>query len=176
MIRIRDMHCEDSETISAAFARQGWCKPVGQFEQYAREQQDARRDVLIATWHGQFAGYVTVVWDSVYPPFREEGIPEICDFNVLIEFQRRGIGSALMDEAERRIAVRSARAGLGVCLHVDYGPAQILYIRRGYIPDGRGVSWNGRLMPAGASVILDDGLVLHLVKDLQGTRSQVCKA
>jgi hypothetical protein len=33
------------------------------------------------------------------------------------------------------------RVGLGVELCADYGPAQMLYIKKGYIPDGNGVTY-----------------------------------
>lgn len=167
MITIRDMCAGDIEIMSQAFALQGWSKPISQFEQYLEACRQGMREVIVALCDGQFAGYVTIVWTSGYPPFREAGIPEVVDFNVLIAFQRRGIGTALMDEAERRIGQRSPFAGLGVCLHADYGPAQVLYARRGYVPDGRGVSWRGSLAPAGSAVTLDDDLVLHLVKRLR---------
>jgi ribosomal protein S18 acetylase RimI-like enzyme len=88
------------------------------------------------------------------------------DFNVLPWFRRRGIGGQLMDEAERRIAERSPVAGIGVGLSADYGAAQILYIRRGYIPDGRGVSWRGAICQHGDQVSVDDGLVLYFTKVL----------
>lgn len=44
---------------------------------------------------------------SNYPPFAAAGIPEIADFSVLRSRRRTGIGTALMDEAERRVAPSS---------------------------------------------------------------------
>ncbi len=41
---------------------------------------------------------------------------------------------ALMDAAEARAAERSAIVGLGVGLYADYGSAQRMYARRGYLP------------------------------------------
>ena len=107
---------------------------------------------------------MTIVWNSDYPPFQQAGIPEIVDFNVLIRFHRMKIGTMLMDETERRIALRSPVAGLGVCMHTDYGAAQVLYIRRGYVPDGRGVYYHGSHPKYGEQVRLDDDLVLYLTK------------
>jgi hypothetical protein len=79
---------------------------------------------------------------SQYPPFHQAGIPEIVDFNVLIQFRRMKIGTALLDDAEKLIAICSPVAGLGVCMHIDYGPAHVLYARRGYVPDGRGIFYH----------------------------------
>ena len=157
----------DPPIIGAAFRAQGWNKPESQFERYLTEQQAGTRDVIVAEWGGTFAGYVTVVWVSPYPPFRNAAIPEIVDLNVLKACQRCGIATALLDEAELRIGLRSAVAGIGVGLTADYGPAQILYARRGYVPDGRG-AWSGpRPLAYGERVVVDDDLVLRLVRALR---------
>ncbi len=154
----------DVEEIAAAFAALGWQKPASQYLRYLDEQHDGQRVVLVARHEGQFAGYVTIVWRSSYPPFREAGIPEIADFNVLPRWRRRGIGSRLLDLAEEQIAARSVVAGIGVGLFVDYGAAQRLYIQRGYIPDGRGIVWHERTVLPGETVVADDDLVLYFTK------------
>jgi ribosomal protein S18 acetylase RimI-like enzyme len=84
---------------------------------------------------------------------------------VLQEYRRKGIGSALMDEAETRIFQRGSAAGLGVGLYADYGNAQRMYARRGYVPDGRGLIYNNKPVPPGGHVLVDDNLVLYLVKN-----------
>jgi len=43
-----------------------------------------------------------------------------------------------MDVGEQLIATRAVKAGITVGLFDDYGPAQRLYAKRGYLPDGRG--------------------------------------
>ena len=166
MVEIRLLEKADIQPIAAAFAELGWHKPASQYENYLKEQDAGRRMVLLATVDGIFAGYVTVLWDPIYTPFREDHIPEIADFNVLPKFRRRGIGTKLMDEAERQIRERSTIAGIGVGLTGDYGAAQILYIRRGYIPDGRGISWQGKTCQYGDDIVVDDGLILYFTKKL----------
>ena len=69
-----------------------------------------------------------------------------------------------MDEAERRIAVRSPAVGIGVGLYTDYGTAQRMYARRGYIPDGRGVCYDTQPVRPGQAVPVDDSLVLFFTK------------
>lgn len=123
----------DIAEIAAAFAALGSRKPASQYERYLAEQNRGERAALVARLDGAFAGYLTIVWASTYPPFREAGIPEIVDFNVLPPFRRRGIGGRLMDSAEARIAGRSPVAGIGVDLYADYGAAQRLYVKRGYV-------------------------------------------
>ena len=115
---------------------------------------------------GEFAGYLTVDWSPVYPPFRLGGIPEITDFNVLPPFRRRGIGTRLMDEAERRIAERSPVVRIGFGLTPDYGAAQRMYVMRGYVPDGMGMRKNDRYVKPGDRLTADDDLVLFLTKRL----------
>jgi GNAT superfamily N-acetyltransferase len=166
-IAIREMTESDCAGITDAFAAQGWNKPTSQYLKYWRESLEGKRVILIAELAGQFAGYVTIVWESQYPPFRQAGIPEIVDFNVLKKYQRMKIGTALMDEAEKRIAVRSPEAGLGVCIFVDYGPAQVLYARRGYVPDGRGAYQEGRYPLYGEQVTIGDDLVLYMTRQLR---------
>lgn len=163
----------DIAEIAAAFAALGWRKSASQYERYLDEQGRGERAVLVARSGGVFAGYVTIVWASGYPPLREAGIPEIADFNVLPHLRRRGIGSRLLDAAEARIAERAASAGIGVGLYADYGAAQRLYVQRGYIPDGRGITWRNRAVVPGATVVVDDDLALYFTKALapSGTTS-----
>lgn len=163
-IRLLERH--DVEPIAAAFAAIGWDKPASQYEQYLAEQQANERVVLVALIDGDFAGYVTIVWHSHYPPFAAANIPEVVDFNVLPHYRRRGIGSRLMDEAERRIGARSPVAGIGVGLYPDYGAAQRMYVLRGYIPDGRGVAYDGQQVRPGQAVPVDDSLALFFTKAL----------
>lgn len=91
-------------------------------------------------------------------------MPEIQDFNVLPEHRRRGIGSRLMDEAERVAFARSPIVGIGFALHHDYGAAQRLYVLRGYVPDARGITSHGVRLNGGDEVKVDDDLVLYLTK------------
>jgi hypothetical protein len=51
-----------------------------------------------------------------------------------------------------------------VCLHADYGAAQILYVRRGYIPDGRGVWQDGRALKFGDQAIVNHDLTLYFTR------------
>lgn len=163
-LTIRLLSSDDIAPIAAAFTALGWDKPASQYERYLAEQTVGDRVVLVAFVDDDFAGYVTIVWHSHYPPFAEANIPEIVDFNVLPFYRRRGIGSRLMDEAERRITERSPVVGIGVGLYADYGTAQRMYARRGYIPDGRGVCYDGQPVRPGQAVPVDDSLVLFFTK------------
>lgn len=163
---IRSLSQNDPELISAAFAAQGWDKPFELYRRYFQEQTDGTRAVFIAEYDGDFAGYVTLVWLSGYPAFRQRNIPEIADLNVLKRYQRRRVASALLDAAEKRAAECSPVVGLGVGLTGDYGPAQRLYVRRGYVPDGSGAWSHDKMLQYGECVPVDHDLVLYLTRPL----------
>jgi hypothetical protein len=74
----------------------------------------------------------------------------------------------MMDAAESLIAARSSTAGLGVGLDADYGAAHLMYLKRGYLPDGRGIAWQGRTVAAGTAVRVDDDLTLMMTHALDG--------
>lgn len=163
---IRDLLPEDADMLHAAFESVGWSKPRRQFTRYAEQATDGTRSAWVALDGERVAGYVTVVWSSGYAPFREAGIPEIVDFNVLPQFRRRHIGTALLDVAEGAIALRSRTAGIGVGLYPGYGAAQRMYVLRGYVPDARGAAYRGSIVTPNQAVRVDDALVLHMTKQL----------
>ncbi len=163
-LTIRKLAEPDALIISKAFASIGWDKPVAQYERYFAQQEAGNVVVLVAELEGVFAGYLKVVWQSDYASFREQAIPEIQDLNVLPSYRRRGIATVLMDEAEALVATRSNRIGIGVGLHPGYNAAQRMYVLRGYVPDGLGVTWQGKYIREGQAIVADDGLVLHMVK------------
>jgi GNAT superfamily N-acetyltransferase len=169
-ITIRELRPEDISEVAAAFAKLGWDKPISQYEGYLTEQEIGTRTLLFAfdaSSTSQFIGYITVVWESHYPSFRAQNIPEIVDFNVLPNFRQHGIGTQLMDAAEACIARRKiTTVGIGVGMTPDYGAAQRLYVKRGYVPDGTGLYNDNGQVSHGKSVIVDDSLVLYFTKSL----------
>lgn len=167
-VSIRPLIKEYIVAISEAFNQMGWNKPVSLFELYLKEEEEGERLVWVASVHDQFAGYTTLNWQSDYPSFKEQNIPEIMDLNVLPSFRGMGIGSLLLDTAEKEAGTRSEVVGIGVGLYTGedggYGAAQRLYVKRGYIPDGKGVTYNYQPTIPGNSYRLDDDLVLWLTK------------
>jgi len=161
---IRPMDESDPDTISAAFITLGWHKPRTLYQRYLAEQDRGHRLAFVAEWRGEFAGYVTLLWVSNYRPFAERQVPEISDLNVLPACRRQGIGNALLDRAESAASSRSNVVGLGVGLSSDYGAAQRVYVRRGYLPDGRGVMYNNQPVEPGATIRIDDDAALMLTR------------
>jgi GNAT superfamily N-acetyltransferase len=164
-IIIRLLEERDIPVISLSFKKAGWNKPPLLLENYLFEQVKGTRVVLVAFIKEEFAGYITIKWKSDYPPFVKKGIPEIVDLNVLPPFQRRRIASALVDKAEELIYQHSPIAGIGVGLYSDYGPAQRMYVKRGYIPDTLGVAYKGKHVERGQILPVDDDLILYFTKE-----------
>ncbi len=164
---IRPLERKDIPEIAEAFRQLDWNKPASQYERYLGQQELGVRDVYVAFVERQFAGYLTICWESSYRPFLVHSIPEIVDFNVLPKFRRKGVGTLLMDKAEHEIAKVSSVAGIGVGMTSDYGAAQRLYILRGYIPDGRGLHWRDHYVNYREEIVIDDDLALYLTKELK---------
>ncbi|QLL99087.1 GNAT family N-acetyltransferase [Streptococcus oralis] len=162
---IRRMQESDIKELSRGFISQGWPSREEILTRYFKEQESGEREVLVAEVGGAVAGYITILPCAKQGPFAEI-YPELSDFNVFEPFQNQGIGNLLLEEAEKRVRLISDKVTLGVGLHSGYGPAQRLYIKRGYIPDGTGV-WYQNHQPAMNAVCEDIGeLVLYLSKNL----------
>jgi len=159
------MQESDIKDLSRGFISQGWPSREEILTRYFKEQESGEREVLIADLTSVVAGYITILPSAKHGPFAEV-YPELSDFNVFEPFQNQGIGNLLMEEAENQVKLISDKVTLGVGLHSGYGPAQRLYIKRGYIPDGTGV-WYQNHQPAMNAVCEDIGeLVLYLSKNL----------
>ncbi len=72
----------------------------------------------------------------------------------------------LIDECEKHVSTGYEYIGLGVGLYKDYGSAQRLYIKNGYIFDGNGLMYNNTEVKPGNDVFVDDDLLLYLTKRL----------
>lgn len=162
---IRKMQESDIKELSRGFISQGWPSREEILTRYFKEQESGEREVLVAEVEGALAGYISILPCAKQGPFAEI-YPELSDFNVFEPFQNQGIGNLLLEEAEKRVRLISDKVTLGVGLHSGYEPAQRLYIKRGYIPDGTGV-WYQNHQPAMNAVCEDIGeLVLYLSKNL----------
>ncbi|MCC5015518.1 MULTISPECIES: GNAT family N-acetyltransferase [unclassified Legionella] len=165
-INLRSLMQTDIQPIVEKFSRHNWVKPASTFITYLAEQNRGERIIWLAFSQDELAGYVTLKWLSSYPSFRDQNIPEIMDLNVLPPYRKKGIGSCLLARAEHESAKKSTRCGLGVGLYGDYGQAQRLYIKRGYLPDGLGITSHYNDVVPGGRYAVDDDLVLWLTKKL----------
>jgi GNAT superfamily N-acetyltransferase len=164
-IDIRTLQKQDIPELTAAFKGSQWRLAPSFFEGFLAEQDRGDRVILLAYDGGLFTGYVTIKWKSDYPPFAASGVPEISDLRVLNLFRQQGIATALVDEAERLVFERSPVVGIGVGMYADYGPAQRMYVLRGYVPDGMGLYYKNAAVVPGQEVRVDDDLVLYFIKE-----------
>lgn len=161
---IRTFERGDPARLEVAFALS---KPSATFERYMREEAEGGRACWVATIGDEPVGYVTLLWCTDYVPLADEHVPEIQDLNVTPGVRRRGIASRLLDVAEQVAATRSRVVAIAVGLHAGYNAAQRLYVLRGYVPDGCGLTYGDRFVGEYEDVTLDDSLVLHMTKELR---------
>lgn len=165
---IRDMVSSDAPVFTAEELAQGWHASEEKYQQHLRDRAEGNCVSLTAEYQGRPAGYVHVYRKPAEGPFLSREWPEINDFGVLQKYQRRGVGTKLMDAAERIAASFADTVYLAVGLHNGYGSAQRMYVKRGYIPDGSGVWYRGKpCTPYDTIYTNDDDLVLYLSKKLK---------
>ena len=166
-VLIRDLVPADARIITDGEIAQGWHQSIEKYENRLKDRDAGKCVSLAAEYRGNVAGYINVYPDAQYGAFANQGLPEIVDFGVLQKYRRRGIGSKLMDAAERIAAQYADTVYLGVGLHSGYGSAQRMYAKRGYLPDGSGVWFGGRVCEPYTACENDDDLVLYLSKKLK---------
>lgn len=165
-ILIRDIKPGDAETITAEEIAQGWHQTEDKYLMRLEHSRNGKAVALVAEYQGQVAGYINVYPDPDFGPYQGSGLPEIVDFGVLEKFRRRGIGTHLMDAAEKIAAKYADTVYLGVGLHSGYGSAQRMYVKRGYIPDGKGTWYGNKPAEPYQLYANDDDLTLYLFKKL----------
>lgn len=166
-IQIRKAGRDDLPALYDMTQKLRVAKDIDYFEQNLAQQDAGKRTLYIACADDEDVGYCILNWEPRYSFFRQQGIPETQDLNVLPDFRRRGIGTALIKQCESEAHTKGCETmGISVGLHSAYGPAQILYVKLGYIPDGQGVTFDRRIVPAGSFSPVDDNLCLMMVKNL----------
>ncbi|MEK5032406.1 GNAT family N-acetyltransferase [Paenibacillus sp. FSL R7-0302] len=163
-ITVRRMKSEDITWIHEGLAPHDVSKPVAYIEQCWKENEGEKRLTLVALRGNEFAGWGHIVYTSHYPYFAENHIPEIQNLDVIPALRKSGIGIMLMDALEAEAFARFDTVGIGFGLYDSYGTAQRLYIKRGYVPDGRGLMYDNLPAVPGSQVRVDDELTLYLTK------------
>jgi GNAT superfamily N-acetyltransferase len=167
MFAIRELNRGDLPSIVAASGGAAWNGGLKKWNQRLAEHEAGQRTVLLALDQPGILAYGSILWSSPYQPFRELEIPEIQDLVVHERYRRQGIGSRMIAALEQLARKRGClQIGLGVGLYPDYGAAQRLYVNLGYVPDGRGATYNYAPAPGGSTFRIDDDLLIWLVKSL----------
>lgn len=163
-ITVRSMKKEDAAAIYETYLSYGWHPCIDTYNGYYAEQEAGERKVFIAEYEGKTAGLCTLVLHPQEGPWAGTDIPEIVDLCVFFHVHSRGIGSRLMDAAEKEAFMKSDRVYLAVGVHSGYGPAQRMYVKRGYNFDGSGVWYQGKQLEQYAPCVNDDDLLLYMSK------------
>jgi GNAT superfamily N-acetyltransferase len=164
---IRNMEEADDRIFYEEYTAQGWHPEIGDCLMRLKDQAEGKCIALTAEYQGHPAGSVYVYLTAHDGPFEGKGYPEIFDFGVLKKYQRKGIGNKLMDVAEQIAGQYADTVCLGVGLCDAYGSAQRMYVKRGYIPDGSGVWYQGKQCIQYETVCtVDDDLILYMSKTL----------
>ena len=81
--------------------------------------------------------------------------------------RRKGLATVLIKHCEEYAReLGYSDIGISVALHSGFGPAQRLYVKLGYVPDGAGVTYDRELISPMEMRPIDDDLCLMLVKAL----------
>ena len=152
-------------TLSTFEIRPLAAEELGLLEQYIafdwanskkhRERLDRQREgraVYLVAWHDNLpVGHALIRWDGPtdHPIASKVGrCPDIEDLFISPDFRSRGIGSQLLDAAER-LARQKGYSQLGIGVDIDNPRARSLYERKGFKDTGLGEyrirwPWNDR--------------------------------
>lgn len=167
MIEIEQSESQDIPRLYSLITAMGHHKPDGYFERCMTEQAAGKRQLFIAKRDGQDCGYGLLNWQPLYALYKRLEIPEIQDLNVIPAARRGGVASAMIAHCEALARQKGcAQIGISFGLHADYGAAQRLYIKLGYMPDGFGVTYDRQAVMPGEIRPIDDNLALMMIKDL----------
>lgn len=169
-IKLREFQAADIKMLAETF-----CFPwtslqhsVEKWTRYHKEHHEGVRYVALLEMQKSVIGYGSLLFFSDYPEFRSQDIPEIHDVWIHEAFRNQGLGRALIGHLEEKaLRLKIKKIGLGVGLYKDYGPAQILYAKLGYLPDGNGATYKESAVVPGQHYPVDDDLILWLTKELR---------
>jgi len=123
--------------------------------------------VFIAEKDKKIVGFGVLNFEPKYSFYQKLDIPEIQDVNVLPECRQQGIATELIAGFENIARDQGAEyIGISVGLTKDFGPAQRLYYKLGYMPDGNGVTNDRNFIDSGQNITLNDDVCLMMLKDL----------
>ena len=137
------------------------------YKQYLDEQKEGKRYSLFGYINEKCIGFGTLAYESGHPLFRKNRIPEIKDLNIMPSFRGKGTASFIISELENKAKEEGYETiGIGVGMYPDYGKAQRLYVKFGYIPTGEGLFCDDKQLQYGDNIKMNDGVCLYFTKDL----------
>lgn len=167
---VRTMEERDVQELVQGEIAQGWQATDDKYLLRLKDQREEKCIALIVECGHSAVDYVSVYFNQLAGPFVDSGYPEIVDLGVLEKYRKLGVGSLLMDTAEKIAFEISDGICIGVGLHSGYGSAQRMYVKRGYIPDGSSVWYRDAVCEQYAECCNDDDLVLYFSKQINVSR------
>jgi len=162
MIDIRIATSEDLRALYAIYNAMGKSDD-GYFEDCLEKDFT----LLIASQERKDVGFVMLNPAPKYTLYKKLGVPEIQDLNVIPDARQKGIATVLVNKCEELAEEKGhTQIGISVPLNASYGPAQRLYIKLGYMPDGNGITYDREPVDAVSRYLADDDLCLMMLKDL----------
>ena len=170
MIKIKQANLTDLELLKSISDSNGVRNETGYLERCLSEQKEKKRVILKALYDEKACAFGMLNWEPKYSLYNKLGIPEIQDLNTLQEFRRKGVASSLIKRFENITLEQGIeQIGISVALHSHFGPAQRLYSKLGFIPDGLGVSYDRQPVTPSEFRPIDDDLCLMLIKSLSAS-------
>ena len=164
-VDIRAMNYDDIPLICKADGDESQ-EFIAYLSRQLANQEKQECSALLALYHGNVAGYVFLYYKCRWGALANRNLPCVADLIVFEKYRKQRIATILMDVAEDIAGKYSNQVYLEVCLNSEYGPAQRLYVKRGYVPDGKGVYYEEKVCETDAVCKNDDELTLCLIKEL----------
>lgn len=137
------------------------------WNKYYKEQEEKVRTLYLAKLDDEIIGYANLLKYSAYYEFKQNNIPEINDLWIKETHRKQGFAEKLIQFLEMTAYQEGYhQIGIAVGLFKDYGPAQRLYTKMGYVPDGKGVTYMNYPVIPGKIYRVDNDLLLWLTKSL----------
>lgn len=154
-IEICEVSCSELSLLN------GFDVESGYFEQCLEHD----KTIYIVKRGAQVAGYALIGWSPRYSVYKKLDIPEIQDVFILPEYRQQGLATALIGQCENIVNNKNCDyVGISVALHKEAGPAQRLYAKLGYMPDGYGVTYDRQPVDPEDTMPIDDDLCIMLIK------------
>jgi GNAT superfamily N-acetyltransferase len=162
MIHIADK--ADIPALNALIARLGHNKKADYFEPFF----DKNGHIFVFQKDSKIVGYGFYNRAPKYQLYKRLNIPEIQDLNIDAHYRQQGLATALIQKIEACAKKENyENIGISVGLTKEYGPAQRLYFKLGYQPDGFGLTYDRLPVTHGQPVLANNDLCLMMIKNFQ---------
>ena len=166
-VQLRQATVDDISKLDRFAEQNGIAKTALYYDLQIEAQSAGSREVWLCEDNEGIVSYCVLNWQPKYAYFKTHGWPEIQDLNTAKAHRKKGYASALIEKCESLARDKSLEhMGIGVGMDASFGPAQRLYIKLGYVPDGNGITYDRQQVGVGEFRPVDGELCLMMVKAL----------